>query len=194
MTQLEISNELWNQLETLRQRFDTPTQAEFLAFSLNAAQTRYWLAVGAIVTSADREILMVGNDYGGDELVWNLPGGAVDPGEDLLQAVRRELHEETGLAALEIGPLAWIVQAIRPHDVPFIIGFVFEITTWDGEVSVANEIEHGDVQQARFMPFAEALECMIPGNRAGFRDWLATHQNGPRLYFVTPEDTREITP
>ena len=192
MAQLQISEELWQELNAQQTRFNFPTQADFLRFCLDIARTRYCPAVGAIVTRNEREILMVGNDYGGDELVWNLPGGAVDPGEDLLQAVARELYEETGLTALEIGPLVWIVQGILKNNRPFIIGFAFEITTWEGEVSVENEVEQGDVQQARFVPFDEAVACLIPGNQTAFRDWLAGSADLPRIYQITPDGTRRV--
>ena len=33
---------------------------------------------------------------------WSLPKGHVDPGEGALEAARREIHEETGLADLEL--------------------------------------------------------------------------------------------
>ena len=192
MTPHQIPEELWHEITAQQTRFNFPDQADFLKFCLDVTRTRYCPAVGAIVTRHDSEILMVGNDYGGDELVWNLPGGAVDPGEDLIQAVARELHEETGITALEIGPLAWIVQGNLKNDRPFIIGFAFEITAWEGQVSIENEVEHGDVQQARFVPFDQAVACMIPGNRAAFSDWLTGPADLPRIYLTTPEGARRV--
>ncbi|MFC1996103.1 NUDIX hydrolase [Chloroflexota bacterium] len=192
MPHIEISDELNGQINELQTRFNFTTQDDLFQFCLEIAQTRYWPAVGAIVTRNAGEILLVGNDYGRDELVWNLPGGAVDPGEDLIQAVARELYEETGLKVLEIGPLAWIVQAVLKDDRPFIIGFAFEVTAWEGEVSVENEVEHGDVQQAKFVSFDEAIDCMIEGNRTALRDWLLNPEGIPRIYLSTPGGVRRL--
>ncbi|MEE9417455.1 MAG: NUDIX domain-containing protein [Acidimicrobiales bacterium] len=41
---------------------------------------------------------------------WEIPGGGMDPGESSEQAALREVHEETGIANVEIGPCIWTQQ------------------------------------------------------------------------------------
>lgn len=61
------------------------------------------LATGAAVAKEGKLLLVTRAD---DEDVFpkyaEIPGGSVDPGEDLLQAVSRELQEEAGLKAKSI--------------------------------------------------------------------------------------------
>jgi 8-oxo-dGTP diphosphatase len=52
----------------------------------------------------DGSILMVRHRHDGREY-WTLPGGGVEPGETLEQAVLREVYEETGLHARVLSPL-----------------------------------------------------------------------------------------
>jgi 8-oxo-dGTP diphosphatase len=50
------------------------------------------------VDSKGRVLLLRWRDPGGGRVIWEPPGGGIDPGETPLEAARRELHEETGLA------------------------------------------------------------------------------------------------
>jgi len=38
---------------------------------------------------------------------WATPGGAIEQGEDVIEAVTREVREETGIEGFEVGPELW---------------------------------------------------------------------------------------
>jgi 8-oxo-dGTP diphosphatase len=53
--------------------------------------------VGAVVQDAAGRLLLIRRGHAPHAGLWSLPGGRVEAGETLEQAVRREMLEETGL-------------------------------------------------------------------------------------------------
>jgi len=70
------------------------------------------LGVGALIFSGSRVLLV---ERGGEPLAgyWSLPGGGVETGERLEEAVVREVLEETGLA-VSAGSIATVFERIIP--------------------------------------------------------------------------------
>lgn len=66
------------------------------------------VAVGAVVV-VDDQLLLIRRGRGVAIGRWSLPGGMVEPGELLAEAVVRELAEETGLEGV-CGPLVGVVE------------------------------------------------------------------------------------
>ncbi|MCY4271360.1 MAG: NUDIX hydrolase [bacterium] len=52
---------------------------------------------GGVVFRGD-QLLLVCNRRRNDSVEWSTPGGVVDPGETMLEALRREVLEETGIS------------------------------------------------------------------------------------------------
>ena len=86
------------------------------------ASLRIRQAVRAVITTPDNSLLLVRFEFP-TATVWALPGGGLDPGEDHITALRRELYEEVGLVDVDLGPNVWNREQI----VEFIDG------NWDGQ-------------------------------------------------------------
>jgi len=71
---------------------------------------RPFIGVGAVVVR-DGRVLLVRRRYEPLAGQWTLPGGAVELGETLAGALRREIREETGLA-IDVGPIIEVLDRI----------------------------------------------------------------------------------
>jgi 8-oxo-dGTP diphosphatase len=69
------------------------------------------VAVGAVILDGDR-VLLVQRAHEPLKGEWSLPGGAVEVGETLQQALAREVREETSLE-VEVGVVVEVLDSIR---------------------------------------------------------------------------------
>ncbi|MCD6290513.1 MAG: NUDIX hydrolase [Anaerolineae bacterium] len=70
------------------------------------------VGVGAVVVREDNAVLLVRREHPPRAGEWALPGGLVELGESLGDAVRREVGEECGFQ-IEVGPLVGVFQPIE---------------------------------------------------------------------------------
>ncbi len=73
------------------------------------------VAVAAIVFDDDGRVLVVERGRPPGQGLWSVPGGRVELGEALADAVVREVREETGID-IEVGPLAEVVERVSPTE------------------------------------------------------------------------------
>ena len=138
------------------------------------AETRPEVAVGAIVFDAQGRVLLVQRGKPPGEGQWTVPGGRVERGETLAQALAREVREETGLD-VEVGALASVVERMGDTYHFVILDYVARVI---GGVLTAGD----DARDARFVDEAaltslattEGLLPVIERARATHAAWFAS--------------------
>jgi 8-oxo-dGTP diphosphatase len=120
---------------------------------------REFVVAAAILLDARGRVLLVGNDWQGfGNVRYTLPGGVVERGESTLDALSREVMEETGLKVTKVEHLAYSVHVedVRRND--RALSFAF-LAAYDGLLNPRDQ--DGFIVEARFFP-VEEVEKMIP--------------------------------
>ncbi|MDQ0160659.1 NUDIX hydrolase [Alkalibacillus salilacus] len=112
------------------------------------------VAYAFIYKEDENNILMVNNKGGS----WSLPGGAVEQGETLEEAVIREVKEETNLT-IEVGEIIAVNEAMFKENGHHALFITFKAKVIEGEISIIDkdeisEIEWVNIQRANdLMPY-----------------------------------------
>ena len=118
------------------------------------------VCVGAVVV-VDDELLLIRRGHGPGAGEWSVPGGRVDPGETLAEAVVREVAEETGLEVV-CGSLLGYVERI--HDDRHFVILDFNATVLQGDQPRAGD----DAVEARWVPLGDVAELRLVEGLAEF--------------------------
>lgn len=101
---------------------------------------------------------------------WDFPKGMVDPGEEQIDAARREIAEETGLSGLEY-PFGEEFKETLPYSGNKVARFYLaETTEHDIELPVSPELGRPEHHEYRWVSFEEA-EVLLPPRLAAVLDW-----------------------
>ena len=116
----------------------------------------------AVMLRADgREFLLAqrpeGKVYAG---YWEFPGGKVEPGETVRQALIRELQEELGITVTACSP--WLTRQFTYPHATVRLNF-WRVTAWDGEIGITAPLEHSAVEWQK-TGAAASVAPILPAN------------------------------
>lgn len=133
-------------------------------------QCKQHLGVYGVITK-NNKILLIKKSRGPYEGKLDLPGGKIECGEDLLQGLAREVHEETGLTIYK--EKVTLIDNFT-HNVSFSteqesilmhhIGLIYNISQWEGVLKTSIEFE--DVKGVDFY----ALQTLTTDELSPFAD------------------------
>jgi ADP-ribose pyrophosphatase YjhB (NUDIX family) len=116
------------------------------------------VAVGVVLLDdggpgGGERVLLVRRGHPPAEGAWTIPGGAVEVGETLEEAARRELREETGLAAT-LGPIVEVLDRVL-QSADGRVAWHYVIIDFLGTAPEGTLAAGTDARDARFVPLDE---------------------------------------
>jgi 8-oxo-dGTP diphosphatase len=118
------------------------------------------VCVGAIAVDAER-LLLIRRGHGPAAGRWSIPGGRVEAGELLAEAVVRELHEETGVEGVCGELVGWAERF--DEDRHYVI-LDFRVSVLEGTTPVAGD----DAAEAAWVPLQDVADLNLVDGLAEF--------------------------
>jgi len=129
------------------------------------------VAVGAFVFDAENRVLLVERAQSPGAGLWTVPGGKLEHGETLVQAVAREVREETGLV-VEVGTLACVVERIADNYHYVILDYLARVI--GGTLDPASDVRGASwVPEPELykLPVTDGLLPLLERARKSFAAW-----------------------
>jgi 8-oxo-dGTP diphosphatase len=122
---------------------------------MNVAPEAVSLLVVGLVRR-DGDVLMVRQAETDQVPYWTLPGGRVEPNEPLLDALTREVREETGVGIAD-PELLYVKQVLVPVPYENMLVFVFAGAPAKTDATAVPEDPDGLILEAGYLPVDEAI-------------------------------------
>ncbi|MBC7978409.1 MAG: NUDIX domain-containing protein, partial [Myxococcales bacterium] len=126
---------------------------------------------GAIIFDDAGRVLLIERGKAPAAGQWSVPGGKLEAGETLAQAVAREVREETGLL-VEVGTLACVLERISSDDHFVLLDYFARVV--GGELAAASDARAArfvDRDQLLALPLTEGLVDVLARARATQPPW-----------------------
>ena len=115
------------------------------------------VAVGAIAVDENR-LLLIRRGHGPGAGLWSFPGGRLEPGETLHEAVVREAFEETGLEVV-VDRFVGFVERFGDDPAPYhFVIMDFAVTVLDPEQA---PVAGDDAAEAMWVPFEDVGDLRL---------------------------------
>lgn len=126
------------------------------------------IGVAVIATDLEGQLLLIRLSYGSGG--WNLPTGGVQRGEDVIDAAKRELAEETGCEGHSVTLLS--VQQDVLH------GAQNSVHVYTAKVTGHPSADMREVIEARFFPAHSLPEPLTPATQRRLALWRKSLKQG----------------
>lgn len=93
---------------------------------------------------------------------WDLPGGGYEQGEDVLDAIKREVFEETGIIVKSVAPVYFANNSAKTgfFQGDNVFGMCYLCREWEGEIRLSDEhMEYQWIDPSDFVQLNFGEDC-----------------------------------